>query len=93
MVDKKNGRHFIGERPITSANNLIMGPLYLDLHGMTKITNVDNGEYVELEYLKRGWRDKNAYALQGNVFSKTGMKMYTISGTWKKEISIFDNQG
>ena len=79
---------YIFSRPVTSANNIIVGTLYLDLHGQTIIKNLTSGEVVELEFVRRGWLGKNAYVMRGEVKDKDGVPRYRVNGLWNEQISI-----
>mmetsp|Transcript_27357 Transcript_27357/g.20506 ORF Transcript_27357/g.20506 Transcript_27357/m.20506 type:complete len:85 (+) Transcript_27357:1111-1365(+) len=39
----KTNQHFIIKRPDNSANNLIVGRLYVDVHGSVEVLNVETG--------------------------------------------------
>jgi hypothetical protein len=64
--------HYTFSRPNQSANNLIIGQLYIDVHGKSLITNHDTGDTCELQYKPRGWGSKNAYKLEGKTKDKDG---------------------
>lgn len=48
MVLTETNEHIIIKRPDNSANNLIVGKLYVDVHGKMEITNITKGIKVEL---------------------------------------------
>lgn len=52
--------HYVFNRPMTTANNLIIGTLYLDVKGDSIIRNVTTGETCHLKYKERGWGNRNA---------------------------------
>jgi len=55
------------KRPDNSANNLIMGKVYVDVHGTMEITNVTKNIKVELICHRQGWLGKNANKIEGKV--------------------------
>ena len=57
--------HFIIRRPDNSANNIIVGKLYVDVHGKFEITNVTKNIKCEINIHRIGWTKKNAYKVEG----------------------------
>ncbi len=43
MILTETNEHLIIKRPDNSANNLIVGKLYVDVHGTLEVTNVTTG--------------------------------------------------
>jgi len=48
MILTDTNEHIIIKRPENSANNLIMGKLYIDVHGKMEVTNLTKNIKVEL---------------------------------------------
>lgn len=48
MILTDTNEHIIIKRPDNSANNLIMGKLYVDVHGKLECTNITKGIKCEL---------------------------------------------
>ena len=88
VVLRRFGEHFTMNRPYTTANNLIIGTVYLDLHGKTIVTNHKTGEICEMDYKRRGWGSKNAYCIDGVIKDATGVVRWTLKGKWNESISI-----
>jgi hypothetical protein len=57
--------HIIIKRPDNSANNLIMGKLYVDVHGTMEVTNLTKNIKAVLTIHRQGWISKNAYKVEG----------------------------
>ena len=79
---------YIYSRPGTSANNIIVGTMYLDVHGSTVVRNLKSGEVVELEYLPRSWLGNNAFVVRGVVKDNSGVPRYRVNGLWNERFSI-----
>eukprot|EP00349_Pseudokeronopsis_sp_Brazil_P002619 CAMPEP_0202962080 /NCGR_PEP_ID=MMETSP1396-20130829/6186_1 /ASSEMBLY_ACC=CAM_ASM_000872 /TAXON_ID= /ORGANISM="Pseudokeronopsis sp., Strain Brazil" /LENGTH=344 /DNA_ID=CAMNT_0049682417 /DNA_START=1332 /DNA_END=2366 /DNA_ORIENTATION=- len=74
--------------PQLSANNLIIGTMYIDLHGQSRIRNTKRPEYeCVIEYFKRGWRGSNAFKVEGAV-TVGNRSPYKISGHWNDKIYL-----
>lgn len=72
MILTDTNEHIIIKRPDNSANNLVVGKLYVDVHGKMEVTNITKGIKVELTIHRQGWTNKNAYKVEGNVIDKNG---------------------
>lgn len=48
MILTDTNEHIIIKRPDNSANNLIVGKLYVDVHGKLEVTNITKGIKCEL---------------------------------------------
>jgi hypothetical protein len=57
--------HIIIKRPDNSANNLLVGKLYIDLHGKMELTNVTKDIRVLINIHRVGWTKKNNYKVEG----------------------------
>jgi len=47
---------------------LIIGQLYIDVHGLCELKNIKTGGYASMNVSRRGWTMKNAYKCEGKVF-------------------------
>jgi hypothetical protein len=74
------------KRPDNSANNLIMGKLYVDVHGELEVTNLTKNIKVKLTISRQGWTKKNAYKVEGYANDATGATKYSIRGTWNESL-------
>lgn len=57
---------------MTSVHNLIIGKLYVDVHGKSMVTNINTGDYCEIDWKEKGWGGKNANMVFGAVKSSEG---------------------
>jgi hypothetical protein len=63
----ETNEHFIIKRPDNSANNLIVGKLYIDVHGTLEVTNVTKNIKCVLNIHRLGWTKKNAYKVESKI--------------------------
>lgn len=88
IVLRSKGEHYTMNRPVTTANNLIFGTLYLDLAGEVECVNRNTNEKWNIKFLKRGWGNKNAYKCEGTISNSDGEVIYDLYGLWHREIFI-----
>ena len=74
--------------PMTSVHNLILGKLYTDTSGKVTVKNHVTEDYVEFEYLQRGWKNKTAFCVEGTVKNAEGKAFYKVEGKWNTSIFI-----
>ena|ERR1700733_13537956 len=85
---KATNEHITIERPNSSVNNLIFGDMYIEHQGKMTSKNYGTGDYCEVEFKKRGWSGKNAFEIEGVVYSVTKEKRYRLSGKWTEYLDI-----
>jgi hypothetical protein len=88
MFLTKTGDHMIIKRPENSANNLIIGTLYVDMHGKLEVTNLTTGSKAEFNIHRQGWTKKNSHKVEGRVIDGKGNVRYEVHGLWNKELSL-----
>jgi len=47
--------------PATSVHNLIIGKVYVDVHGKSQVINHNTNEICDIELKEKGWSGKNAH--------------------------------
>lgn len=72
MFLTESKEHIVIKRPDNSANNLIIGTLYVDVHGKMEITNLTKNIKVELNIHRQGWTRKNAFRVEGKTLDSRG---------------------
>jgi hypothetical protein len=82
------GEHFVVNRPNNSVHNLIFGTLYIDVGGKSTAINRNTRERCEIKFIKRGWGNKNAYKLEGQIYDADDKHVYDVLGHWNSEIYI-----
>lgn len=85
-----SGEHIVIKRPDGSANNLIIGKLYIDVHGTLEVTNVTKNLKCVLNIHRIGWTMKNAYKVEGQVVDENQQPRYEVFGRWNEILSIKD---
>ena len=80
--------HISWTKPQTSVHNMIIGKVYVDHHGLLRVTNHTTGEYCSLHIKKLGWFDKNPHCIEGTVFDTNGIVKYTLRGKWDQKITL-----
>lgn len=90
MILTDTNEHIIIKRPDNSANNLVVGKLYVDVHGKLEVTNITKNLKCELTIHRQGWTGKNAYKVEGNVVDAGGVARYEVNGLWNQKYSIKD---
>ena len=88
IILKSTGEHFVVNRPINSVHNLILGTLYIDLTGESITINRNTKEKWIIRFIKRGWGNKNAYKLEGEILDSDGNKVYEVYGHWHRAIYV-----
>ena len=92
IILKGKNEHYVVNRPVTTANNLIIGTLYLDLAGETVAVNRSTGDKWVFRFIKRGWSNKNAYKVEGEIFDGEGNHVYDVYGHWHRALSVKINK-
>ncbi|XP_952316.1 oxysterol binding protein-related protein 1, putative [Theileria annulata] len=69
-------------------HNLIFGKMWIEAVGYVIIRNVTGGDFSVMQYLKKGWFNKEIHKVRGLVLDKFGTQHYYISGIWSKHIFI-----
>ncbi|KNC82798.1 hypothetical protein SARC_04931 [Sphaeroforma arctica JP610] len=80
------GHHYSWNKVTTSVNNIIIGKLWLDNHGLMTITNHTTGDTCELDFKQSGWFNKNMFCVEGRVLDSQGNSVYHISGKWNESL-------
>ena len=82
MFLKKFNEYLKIVRPDTSANNIISGNIYVDIHGKMEIVNMTKNYRCEINIERQGWFTKVPHKLHGKVVDETGRIRYEIHGRW-----------
>ena len=77
-------------RPKNSANNLIMGHLYIDVHGDMILENQKTKEIAKIHFSKKGWTDKKKCKFDGKVLDAKGKEKVQVYGNWHDKMFIKD---
>ena len=88
LIINKFNDHFVHTKAISSAENLLIGNMYVDNHGEMTFTNLTNNETGVLNLKKRGWNNKNAFEATGIIKDASGNVLYKIKARWDKFFSV-----
>lgn len=84
--------HILFKRPDNSANNLLMGNLYVDVHGDIEVTNMTKNIKVQVNISRQGmFTSQNAlHRLEGKILDENGKARYEINGKWSEYLNLKD---
>eukprot|EP00347_Sterkiella_histriomuscorum_P007059 403350406 len=74
--------------PMTSVHNLIIGKLYIDVHGKTSVINHTTQETCEVEWKERGWSGKNANIMNAIVKTPSGKALFKVHGRFTDSLNL-----
>ncbi len=63
----ETNEHITFKRPDNSANNLVFGTLFVDVHGDAEIRNETKGSKVTVHIHRQGWTNSNLHKVEGKV--------------------------
>ena len=81
-----NNEHFYWNRVRTSANNLIIGTVWVDNYGDMTITNSKTGETCTLTFKPKGWWGKGYGEVEGYIYDAQKVPQYKIFGNWNEKL-------
>ena len=76
--------------PQTAVHNLLIGKMYVDIRGHTRITNHTTGDICDIEWKERTWSGKNANCYEGIVKNPQGIPKFKVWGNFTEEIYMLD---
>jgi oxysterol-binding protein 1 len=76
--------------PLTTVHNLVIGKLYIDVHGKTQVINHTTQETCDIDWKERGWTGKNANMMVGTVKSASGKPHYKVSGKFTEGLYLLN---
>lgn len=77
---------FVWNKACISIHNLVLGQLWLDIHGEVTIRNLSSGGHAKLRLAKARGPQLDRGNLEGKIIDKTGEEMYTIEGNFTTSI-------
>jgi hypothetical protein len=83
-------QHYIGSRPSTIVNNIILGTLYLDLGGTTTTVCPQTGVKCEITHKEQGMFSRTKHVIDGSVFDPDGKKVLRVHGHWSSQVIVTD---
>lgn len=64
--------------------------MYVEHYGILTVKNLMTGEYVEIEFKRRGWSGKGAFEVEGYAYDINKEKRYKVWGKWTEFLSIMN---
>ncbi|KAK2196656.1 bifunctional Pleckstrin homology domain/PH-like domain superfamily/Oxysterol-binding protein/Oxysterol-binding protein superfamily [Babesia duncani] len=77
---------YILQRCYVVVHNIIFGKMWIETVGTAIIRNATSGEFSVVQYLRKGWFDKEIHKVRGLVFDRYGGAHYYLCGKWSEEI-------
>lgn len=74
------------QRCYVVVHNIIFGKMWIEVVGTAIIRNVSGGEFSVVQYLRKGWFDKEMHKVRSLVFDGFGTPKYYISGKWSEVV-------
>lgn len=83
-----SGHHYTWKKVLLTVNNIILGKLWIDQSGLSKIVNHTTGDSCDLKFYQYNYFDSESFRkVSGTVVDKNDIEHYLISGTWDKELT------
>ncbi len=92
LILTQTKEHFLFKRPDNSANNLLYGNLYVDVHGLAEVTNVTKNIKVNINISRQGMftSQANLHKLEGKIVDENGKERFEITGKWSEYLNLKD---
>ncbi|GIX60763.1 oxysterol-binding protein [Babesia caballi] len=74
--------HYSLQRCYVVVHNIIIGKMWIETVGTAIIRNVTGGEFSVVQYLRKGWFDKEIHKVRALVFNRFGAPQHYLSGKW-----------
>ena len=76
--------------PNMTANNLVIGTMYIDLRSTMKVKNTNTGHCCDLTFTERGYFSKEKCKLAGHTFHSDTpkQKVSKVYGNWDSKIYV-----
>ena len=92
IILTETNEHITFKRPDNSANNILYGTLYVDVHGEVEVINVTKKIKVNINISRQGTFTSQAALrkLVGKVKDENGIDRFEINGKWSDYLSFKD---
>ncbi|ORM42179.1 Oxysterol-binding protein-related protein 2 [Babesia sp. Xinjiang] len=67
-------------------HNIIIGKIWIETVGTAIIRNVTGGEFAVVQYLRKGWFDRDIHKVRALVYDRFGTPHYHITGKWSEVV-------
>eukprot|EP00371_Babesia_bovis_P003029 XP_001611676.1 oxysterol-binding family protein [Babesia bovis T2Bo] len=78
--------HYSLQRCYVVIHNIIIGKIWIETVGTAILRNVTSGEFAVVQYLRKGWFDKEIHKVRALVHDRYGTPHYYISGKWSEAV-------
>ncbi len=82
--------HITIKRPENSANNLIIGTLYIDVHGIVEVHNVTKNIKAVIDISRQNWSNRTPFGFTGKITDQYDNVKMLVEGTWNKDYYLKD---
>jgi len=86
VILKKYQDHFCWNGIKTVVHNCIIGKMWIDHYGETKIANYKTGDKANLKFRKCGWFGKGQAEVEAWVLDGQGQTRVTLEGKWNEQL-------
>lgn len=76
------------QRCYVVVHNIVFGKMWIEVVGTAVLRNVTNGEFSVVQYLRKGWFDKEMHKVRSLVFDRFGTPKYYLSGKWSEVVYV-----
>jgi hypothetical protein len=88
LLLKNSNDHFVWEKPVTNAQNIIVGKIYVEHVGSVEVKNITTGDLGKINFKKKGWFEKQSRDIEALVFDSDNNLRYRISGRYDEQLII-----
>lgn len=92
-ADGRPDEHYSWKKVKTVVNNIVVGKLWIDHHGLMIINSHQSGVTCELDFKATGWRTVEPKRVEGRVLDAQGNVTHTIDGFWNSRLTSHDQDG
>jgi hypothetical protein len=82
--------HITIKRPENSANNLIIGTLYIDVHGIVEVHNLTKNIKAVIDISRQSWSNRTPFGFTGKITDQYDNVKMLVEGTWNKDYYLKD---
>lgn len=71
-------------------HNLVIGKVYVDIHGKSQLINHTSQESCEIDWKERGWTGKKANMVVATIKSASGKAHFKVSGRFSESLNLIN---
>ena len=81
-----DGEEFSFNKVVTSINNVIIGKLTVDHHGVMKIQSSENAWFAKIRFKDTGVLERKPHQVKGHIEDAEGKKVAALRGRWDEAV-------